>query len=125
MREKTEVIAYVRSLYTDSALPDWVGKFKDKVDYAEILRKEGIELPAMNDDASADEDVITEEELNIKDVQDGTPVQASAMVANDFEPQTPTSTHEQSSTPTHSHPQQGHEQRHEQGIAEAYAEPPT
>jgi hypothetical protein len=41
MQEKPEVIAYLRSLYTDDALPDWVGTFKEEVDHAEILRKEG------------------------------------------------------------------------------------
>lgn len=44
---KPEAIAYLRSQYSSDALPDWVGKFRDKVDYAEILRREGIELPFM------------------------------------------------------------------------------
>ena len=51
MQEKPEVIAYLRYLYSDDALPDWVGKFKEEVDYAEMLRREGIELPAMEVDA--------------------------------------------------------------------------
>jgi hypothetical protein len=41
MQEKSEVIAYLRYLYSADALPDWVGKFKEEVDHAEILRKEG------------------------------------------------------------------------------------
>jgi hypothetical protein len=41
MQEKPEVVACLRNLYTDSALPDWVGKFKDNVGYAEMPRKGG------------------------------------------------------------------------------------
>jgi hypothetical protein len=68
MQEKPEVIAYLKYLYSDNELPNWVGKFKDKVDYAEILLREGIELPAMDDDASAsvsedDDRVNVEEEM--------------------------------------------------------------
>jgi len=86
MREKPEVIAYLRYLYSDNALPDWVGKFKEKVDYAEILRRAGVEIPAMVDDASAsaseEDDRVNEE--GEEDVQEGTPAQASATVATDF-----------------------------------------
>jgi hypothetical protein len=87
MQEKPEVIACLRYLHSDDALPDWVGKLKDKVDYAEILRREGIELPAMVDDdaasASASEDDRVNEEGE-EDVQEGTPAQGSTIVANDF-----------------------------------------
>ena len=96
-------MVYLRSLYTDNALPDWVGKFKDKVDYAEILRREGIELPTMYDDASVDEDDVTEEEADNGDIQEGTPVQANAMVANDFETQPDTDTHGQTQVHTDIH----------------------
>jgi hypothetical protein len=89
MREKPEVIAYLRYLYSDNALPDWVGKFKEKVDYAEILRRAGVEIPAMVDDASAsaseEDDRVNEE--GEEDVQEGTPAQGSTIVANDFSAQ--------------------------------------
>jgi carbamoylphosphate synthase large subunit len=90
MQEKPEVITYLMYLYSPDALPDWVGKFKVKVDYAEILRNEGIELPAMVDDASAseDDDRVNAEEEDAGDVQEGTPAQASTIGATNFSTQT-------------------------------------
>jgi ABC-type proline/glycine betaine transport system ATPase subunit len=104
---------------------DYVWKFKEKVDYAEILRMEGIELPSMDsDDASVDEVEVTEEACT-EDVQEGTPVQANATVANYFSTQADMSEHELTRADTHGHAQQGHEQdtkktlqRHEHGKAE-------
>jgi hypothetical protein len=88
MQEKPEVIAYLRYLYTDNALPDWVGKFKEDVDYAEILRRAGVEVPAIVDDASASasEDARVSEDEE-EDVQEGTSAQGGTMVANDFSAQ--------------------------------------
>jgi hypothetical protein len=65
-----------------------VGKFKEKVDYAEILRRAGVEVPAMVDDASASasEDARVSEDEE-EDVQEGTPAQGSTIVANDFSAQ--------------------------------------
>jgi hypothetical protein len=76
---KPKVIAYLRSQYSSDALPDWVGKF-------------------------VNEDDATEEELDTEDVQEGTPVQANATVANDFESQAPTDSRGQSRTLIHGHP---------------------
>jgi len=107
MQEKPEVIAYLRYLHSDDALPDWVGKLKDKVDYAEILRKEGIELPAIVDDASMsvseDDDRVNVEEEDTEDVQEGTPVQASVIGATDFSARANKGDQGQSRADTHGH----------------------
>jgi hypothetical protein len=109
MREKPEVVACLRYLHSADALPDWVGRFKEEVDYAEMLRREGIELPAMVGDAEetvSDGEAVTETDDGEDDIQGGAPVQANATVANNFEPREPMGTHGQSQAPTHGHPRQ-------------------
>jgi hypothetical protein len=47
LQKKPEVIACLRSQYTTEALPDWVGELEGDVDCRGIMRREGIDVPAL------------------------------------------------------------------------------
>ena len=80
-----------RYLYSADALPNWAGKLEGNIDLREYLLSKGVELQAieaeeapMDEDAEdlLEEDTSMEEKADDEDIQDGTPVQASTMVAN-------------------------------------------
>jgi arsenate reductase-like glutaredoxin family protein len=99
IQEKPEVITYLRSQYSDKALPDWVSRLEGNVNYRELLRSKGGTVPAVSDGDHGDEDDSQEEE----DIAEGIlPAQASTIVANDNKLQTPMDTYGQLQTPTNS-----------------------
>ncbi len=52
LQEKPEVIAWVRSQYTDESLPNWVGRLEGNVNYVEFLKSKGVDV-TMEDNADA------------------------------------------------------------------------
>ena len=93
-----------------------MGKFKNNVDYAEILRKEGIELPSMVDDVeervSDEGDAVIETDDSEEDVQLGTPAQANTMVANGNLTHADMGSHGLTGAVTHGHTPQSHMEGH-------------
>ncbi len=91
-----------------------MGKLEVGVDYRELLRSKGVELPAFDDGGSMDDtaddsdaDGSGEASAEEGDIAEGTiPVQGNAMEDVDPEPSTPIDTHAQSSTPINSQPPQ-------------------
>jgi hypothetical protein len=116
VQKKPEVITYLRSQYSSDALFEWVGEPEGDVDYGELLRSKGVEVPATavadsgSMDGTADRDVddngTMEEKVAEEDIAEGTPVQGSATGDVDPEPQAPMGTHGKSQAPTHGHPPQ-------------------
>jgi hypothetical protein len=111
IQEKPEVITYLRCLYTDNALPNWVGKLEGNVNYREFLRSKGVEVPATAvDDRDSMDDVAdggSDEAGSMEDdIAEGIlPLQSSTVEANDNEPWEPTGTHRHPPTVTHgNHP---------------------
>src|SRR4030042_1109537 len=105
LQNNPEVIAWLRCLLTDKALPPRVGRLESNVNYSEFLRSKGVELPAMVDDRDPMADDSEDSLDKGEDIAEGiVPAQPSTMVANNFEPRAPTDTHGQPRTHIHSHP---------------------
>jgi hypothetical protein len=103
LQKKPGVIAYLRSQYTPEALPDWVGELEGDDDYREIIRKEGIDVPALDvdDGSSIDDDSSVGDGSSMVDSSEATddeeniaqviiPVQGSTMRDVDPKLQQPT-----------------------------------
>jgi hypothetical protein len=111
VQKKPEVITYLRSQYSSDALFEWVGEPEGDVDYGELLRSKGVEVPATtvadsgSMDGTADRDVddngTMEEKVTEEDIAEGTPVQGSTTGDVDPESQAPMGTHGKSQAVSH------------------------
>ena len=92
-------------MYSEEALPDWVGKLEGNVNYRDYLRSKGVDVPAVDDGddmievaADVDDADVSVDVDDNEDVAKGTPTQSHAMEANTPEQPAPIDTNRHQST---------------------------